>query len=352
MTVKSLQNLRWLPIFGDWFQNDDSTITFPGRETPTPRAATGRASDVLPEGEMLAFVQHGQIVFNERFTEGTIRASFIFEESDYRSNMNIVLQTNTSNNNILYFGLTGGFIKPELGSGYLFALRRYGVSIGGGAQERGAASAPSGPTYTDLFKAGEGRNLKSKVTYDLEVTVKGAVISASVNEVEVMRHTIDQPSLLGEQVGLFGGSRGNIYITKFEVEAEAPKAFVIMQFNTEEYEALYREVIAPLCEAAGLQPHRGDSTFLPGLIIEDIKRQIEEARIVIAEVSPNNANVYFEVGYADALRKPIILIADRKEGLKPFDVRAYRTLFYDNSIGGKRKVETDLRRYLDSILGK
>jgi hypothetical protein len=65
-----------------------------------------------------------------------------------------------------------------------------------------------------------------------------------------------------------------------------------------------------------------------------------------------NPNVYYEVGYADALNKPLILIADRKEGLKPFDVRAYRTIFYENSIGGKNAVEKDLRAYLKSIMNQ
>ena len=74
--------------------------------------------------------------------------------------------------------------------------------------------------------------------------------------------------------------------------------------------------------------------------------------MVIADITPNNPNVYYEVGYADALNKPLILIADRKEGLKPFDVRAYRTIFYENSIGGKNRIESDLKAYLKTIMDK
>lgn len=72
--------------------------------------------------------------------------------------------------------------------------------------------------------------------------------------------------------------------------------------------------------------------------------------MVIAEITPLNPNVYYEVGYADTLSKPVILISDRKEGLKPFDVMAYRTIFYDNSIGGKSQIENDLRTYLCGIM--
>jgi hypothetical protein len=123
-----------------------------------------------------------------------------------------------------------------------------------------------------------------------------------------------------------------------------------MQFDTPEYEALFRDVIEPVCSAEGLHAIRADSTYLPGLIIADLKKQIAESRLVIAEITPMNANVYYEVGYADALNKPLILIADRKDGTKPFDVQAYRTIFYENSIGGKKKVEADLKAHLQGIM--
>ena len=123
-----------------------------------------------------------------------------------------------------------------------------------------------------------------------------------------------------------------------------------MEFHTAEYEALFKEVIEPICRTEGLEAYRADFTYLPGPIVDDIKKQIRESRVVIAEITPHNPNVYYEVGYADALNKPTILISNRKDGLKPFDVRSYRTLFYDDSIGGKRQVEDDLRAYLQAIM--
>jgi nucleoside 2-deoxyribosyltransferase len=59
--------------------------------------------------------------------------------------------------------------------------------------------------------------------------------------------------------------------------------------------------------------------------------------------------VFYELGYAHALRKPTILLADSSKDL-PFDVRGYRCIFYENSIGGKRKVEEQLRKHLEAIL--
>jgi nucleoside 2-deoxyribosyltransferase len=101
----------------------------------------------------------------------------------------------------------------------------------------------------------------------------------------------------------------------------------------------------------GLQAHRADETYSPGLIIADIVKQISESKIVIAEITEANPNVYYEVGYSHAINKPTILIADK--GIKlPFDVSAFRTLFYENSIGGKNKIEKGLREFLRNILAQ
>jgi hypothetical protein len=87
----------------------------------------------------------------------------------------------------------------------------------------------------------------------------------------------------------------------------------------------------------------------PVIILEDITEGIVESKIVIAEITPPNQNVFYELGYAHALKKPTILLAESGKNL-PFDISGYRCLFYENSIGGKRKVEEGLRKHLDAIL--
>jgi hypothetical protein len=123
--------------------------------------------------------------------------------------------------------------------------------------------------------------------------------------------------------------------------------FVVMQF-TAPYNELYSDAIRPVCERLGLVAVRADEKFGPGVIIKDIERQINEAKVVIADITPANPNVYYEVGYAHALQKPTILIAEGPAQL-PFDVSPFRTLFYENSIAGKAKVEAGLRAHLEAI---
>ncbi|GBE30257.1 hypothetical protein BMS3Bbin04_01289 [bacterium BMS3Bbin04] len=120
-----------------------------------------------------------------------------------------------------------------------------------------------------------------------------------------------------------------------------------MQFSSP-YNELYSEVVHPICNEFNIQCKHADETYGPGVIINDIIRQITESRLVIAEISPANANVYYEVGYAHAQNKPTILIAEKGTKL-PFDVSPFRVLFYENSIDGKRRIEEGLRKHIEAV---
>ena len=99
----------------------------------------------------------------------------------------------------------------------------------------------------------------------------------------------------------------------------------------------------------GFDVLRIDEVNRPGIIFQDIQRKIEDAKVVIAEITAPNQNVYYEVGYAHALNKPTILLAQRGKEL-PFEVRSYPVIFYDDSIGGKPLLEKTLREHLHAIL--
>ena len=121
-----------------------------------------------------------------------------------------------------------------------------------------------------------------------------------------------------------------------------------MQFSSS-FDDVYSEVIKKVCLEEGIDVVRIDETMGPGVIVQDITREIREANLVIADISPVNANVFYEVGYAHALNKPTILLAEKATKL-PFDVSPFRTLFYENSIGGKTKFEEGLRMHVRASL--
>jgi len=120
-----------------------------------------------------------------------------------------------------------------------------------------------------------------------------------------------------------------------------------MEFS-ETFNDLYTHVIKPVCKNAEVNTVRADERHGPGQILSDIEQQIAESSVIIADVTPVNANVFYEVGYAHALRKPTILLAQRGTRL-PFDISGFRTIFYNNTIEGKSKVEDLLQKHLAEI---
>jgi hypothetical protein len=114
-----------------------------------------------------------------------------------------------------------------------------------------------------------------------------------------------------------------------EPTASMPKdtCFVIMPFGPP-FDRYYKNIFVPAIEDAGLQPIRADSIFMPSAIMPDIWRFLSEAKILIADLTGRNPNVFYELGLAHALQKPVILVANNLDDV-PFDLRGLRVLAYD-----------------------
>lgn len=203
--------------------------------------------------------------------------------------------------------------------------------------------------WTNFGGIGTGDQIKLGRTYEVEAWVKGSSVHVSVDGVKVLS-SILPISLPSGQAGLYFQGEADIHVSDFTVSSAKARVFVVMQF-TPPYNELYEEVIKPVCAEFGLAAERADEQFGPGVIIQDIERQILESRVVIADITPANLNAYYEVGYAHALKKDTILIAEKPTAL-PFDVSPFRVLFYENSIAGKTKVQAGLRRHLEAIQRK
>lgn len=81
------------------------------------------------------------------------------------------------------------------------------------------------------------------------------------------------------------------------------------------------------CAAHGYLCERVDQLNALGQIVPEIKRRIEASAFVIVDLTDLRPNVFYELGYADGLRKPLILTA--REGTElPFDIKDQATLFW------------------------
>jgi hypothetical protein len=224
------------------------------------------------------------------------------------------------------------------GKAELFAgLNVLGASYGMGLFRNGQWEPVGGAGFGDKPPINKWVNI--------ELRVKGSNIDLYFNGVKVYSHT---ETIQKGQVSILFQSSQPIKVKNFAAQTSAPVCFVVMQF-TEEYNELYKEVIRPTCEKFGFSVVRGDDFYSAGLIIEDITRSIRESALIIADVTPNNPNVFYEVGYAHGIGKPTILLSDRKRDRLPFDISGFRTLFYDNTIGGKSAVEESLSKHLENL---
>ncbi|WP_323954914.1 hypothetical protein [Aeromonas hydrophila] len=196
-----------------------------------------------------------------------------------------------------------------------------------------------------LSQTGSKSNIKENTEYEVRVLCRANQTKYYVNNVEMLSWNY-QVTRSPIAFNVFGTGSAEIY--DISVLDDKPKAFVVMQF-TEKFNELYDNVIKPVCEQKGLEPIRADDMYSNGLIIHDIIQSIQQSSLIISDITPDNPNVYYEVGYAHAAGKNVILMCDREREKLPFDLSGFRTIFYSNTIAGKSKVEETLKKHLDNI---
>lgn len=91
----------------------------------------------------------------------------------------------------------------------------------------------------------------------------------------------------------------------------------------------YEKVYKPAIEKAGLKPVRADADiFGTGKIMDQVWEGINTAKVLVAELTSRNPNVFYELGLAHALKKPVVLVSSREEDV-PFDLHHIRVIYYD-----------------------
>jgi hypothetical protein len=121
---------------------------------------------------------------------------------------------------------------------------------------------------------------------------------------------------------------------------EKPLIFVAMPFD-KKLDDVFHYGIQNAVNRAGFLCERADKIAFTGDILDLIKRRIGKARLVIADLTYTNPNVYLEVGYAWGIGKPTVLVAQNADDLK-FDVKGQKCIIYS----GIRELEEKLSEEL------
>ncbi|MBQ2852847.1 MAG: hypothetical protein IJE76_05585 [Bacteroidales bacterium] len=64
--------------------------------------------------------------------------------------------------------------------------------------------------------------------------------------------------------------------------------------------------------------------------VVDIEEKAVTINMIKKEGGSYNANVFYEIGFAHAIGKPLILIKDKQLGELPFDIQGYNVIVYDS----------------------
>lgn len=119
--------------------------------------------------------------------------------------------------------------------------------------------------------------------------------------------------------------------------------FVAMPF-ADEMEDVFHYGIQGAVNAAGFLCERADLSSFTGDVMEWVKKRIASAKLVIADLSSANPNVYLEVGYAWGCGRPTVLLCRDAAELK-FDVKGQRCLVYKKI----KELEAALKDELENL---
>jgi hypothetical protein len=87
-------------------------------------------------------------------------------------------------------------------------------------------------------------------------------------------------------------------------------------------------VVTPALKEFNLNVVRADQIGKPGMIGKQVLEHILKSRLVIADLSFHNPNVFYELSLRHATRPPTVQIIRATEGI-PFDIEQYRTIKID-----------------------
>jgi hypothetical protein len=276
--------IAWAPILGHWSVKDDKIAYEHG---------DGRSTAHGQEFPM------GILVNNRELRSGACNVEVEFEDVS---------------SGIFAGGVILGYRSPE----------RYYLQVQFGANHAAycVSEFVNGFGWNPLKWAGPRDVLEAHRKYALGVSLRGQELRVCVDGVKVLEILTPRP-LEGKQTALTAAGSHPVRFSRFAATANQPRAFVAIEYG-EPFDTFYREVIEPQAKKY-YDVVRIDEKSEPGVIFQDMQREISQSDIVIAEITPANPNVFYELGYAQALGKPTILLAQRG-GKLPFDIGSFYSL--------------------------
>lgn len=132
------------------------------------------------------------------------------------------------------------------------------------------------------------------------------------------------------------------------------RCFVIQPFDGGPFDKRFDDVLAPAIKSAELEPYRVDRDPTVTIPIDAIESGIREAVACVADISTDNPNVWFELGFALACKQPVVLICSELRSSRfPFDIQHRHVIRYrTESTSDFDALRTELTARLKAAMAK
>lgn len=129
--------------------------------------------------------------------------------------------------------------------------------------------------------------------------------------------------------------------------------FVIQPFDRGRFDKRYRDCFKPAIERAGLEPYRVDGDPSAEILISSIEDGIKNASVCLADITVDNANVWYELGFAFALGKPVVMVCAEERQKFPFDIQHRSVIVYKTeSASDFDELGSSITKILEARLSK
>jgi hypothetical protein len=135
------------------------------------------------------------------------------------------------------------------------------------------------------------------------------------------------------------GESNNVLKPLRKTHMDKVECFIIMPFGIKQFpntsgdmydfDKIYRVVIQRTVREAGMSPIRADERLTSALIHTDMFRDLRDRAVVLADLSLDNPNVFYELGIRHVMISSGTVLICRSGSTLPFDVKLSRVIFYD-----------------------
>lgn len=129
---------------------------------------------------------------------------------------------------------------------------------------------------------------------------------------------------------------------------------VFQPFDKGPYDKRYDDTIAPAIKAADLEPYRVDRDDGAVIPIETLHEEIRSATLCLADIGERNPNVMYELGFAIASGKDVVIIcSNQQSGRFPFDIQHRNIVQYaSDSASDFDRLKRDIISRIQALLRK